>query len=114
MARHSLPLIPALAVTLIAGCSEPEPEPDPKIVEGQAIYKANCKVCHAQGINGAPIVGNRKMWGPRAEQSIDTLVQHATEGFGLMPAKGGNPSLTPEQLEYAITYMLSELPMPSE
>lgn len=76
---------------------------------GKSIYVKNCKVCHAQGINGAPIVGNEKMWSKRKEQSMLTLIQHAKEGFGLMPPKGGNDDLTELELELAIDYMLSEL-----
>lgn len=102
----------ALFALLLAACSKQPPAPDPKLVAGEAVFKGTCKVCHAQGINGAPIVGNHKMWDQRAAQGIDTLVQHASDGFGLMPAKGGNTSLTDEQLETAITYMLSLLNAP--
>lgn len=77
--------------------------------EGKAIYTKNCKVCHAQGINGAPIYGNQKMWKDRASQPIATLVEHASNGFGLMPAKGGNESLNDQQIEQAIGYMLEAL-----
>lgn len=98
-----------MACLTLAACSKQAPEPDPLLVEGETIFKANCKVCHAQGINGAPIIGNKKMWGDRPAQGIDTLVQHAAEGFGLMPAKGGNTDLTNEQLKAAITFMLSKL-----
>ncbi len=102
-----------LSLALVLGaCSEQAAEPvpqDPKLVEGEMIYKGNCKVCHVQGINGAPIPGNEKMWGVRAQQDLSTLVQHASKGFGLMPAKGGNAALTDQQLELAINYMLSLL-----
>ena len=76
---------------------------------GAELYKKNCKVCHAQGINGAPIVGNKKMWGPRAEQGSDVLVSHAMNGFGLMPAKGGKAELTEQDISAVVEYMLSEL-----
>ncbi len=91
---------------LLAACSNKEAE---MLSKGESLYKANCKVCHAQGINGAPIVGNAKMWKPRAEQGLPVLVQHAANGFGLMPAKGGNEALTESELELAIQYMLSQL-----
>ena len=99
---------------LLAACAEKEAAPDPVLVEGAALYKQNCKVCHAQGINGAPIVGNKKMWGSRAEQELETLVKHASGGFGLMPAKGGNSELTSEQIESVVLYMLSQLNEPSK
>lgn len=109
MHKHSLRVVIAALSLGLAACAKEAPAPDPLLVKGEAIYKGTCKVCHAQAINGAPILGNQKMWGKRAQQGIDTLVQHAAEGYGLMPAKGGNESLTPEDLKAAITFMLSKL-----
>lgn len=75
---------------------------------GKQLYDANCKVCHAQGLNGAPILGNRKMWRGRLTQGPDLLIQHAIEGYGLMPAKGGKTSLSDEQVAAIVRYMISE------
>lgn len=110
-----------VSVLVIAACgdssapgvpNEPaleQPAADPALVAGEAIVKANCFVCHAQGINGAPIIGNHKMWGPRAGQGLDTLVNHAMSGYGLMPAKGGKEDLDEEDIRLAVSYMLSQL-----
>ncbi|WP_101758387.1 cytochrome c5 family protein [Oceanicoccus sp. KOV_DT_Chl] len=101
----------------VAACAErksAQAAVDSRLVEGEVLYKANCKVCHAQAINGAPIPGNKKMWGARAQQGITTLVQHASEGYELMPAKGGNNALTDQQLELAITFMLSKIATDNE
>jgi cytochrome c5 len=76
---------------------------------GEALYKKNCKVCHAQGINGAPMLGNKKMWAPRAQQGKDVLVSHAINGFGLMPAKGGKTHLTEDDISAVVGYMLSKV-----
>lgn len=76
---------------------------------GEQVFTQNCKVCHAQGINGAPIFGNKKMWAPRVEKGIPALIQHAMNGFGLMPAKGGNESLTEEDITGAVTFMVSKV-----
>lgn len=104
-ARHrcsvAVPLVFALSA---CGESEP-PAPSP----GEQIVKATCKACHASGLNGAPIIGNTKMWAKRLPQGVPVLVQHATEGYGLMPAKGGNVDLTDEQIELAVKYMLDQL-----
>ena len=75
---------------------------------GEPLVKANCRVCHASGINGAPIIGNNRMWASRISQGEETLVQHATDGYGLMPARGGS-TLTDEQMAQAVSYMLSQL-----
>ena len=93
----------AVAVIWVAGCSDPE------IEQGELVYNKFCKVCHAQGINGAPVLGNQKNWAPRKQQEFDVLVQHATEGFGLMPANSGRAGLADEDIPKAIKYMLSQL-----
>jgi cytochrome c5 len=96
-----------LTIQLIVSCSE-----SPKVVEpsqGELTFKKNCKVCHAQGINGAPILGNLAMWKDRKDQPLDTLVSHAVNGFGLMPAKGGNTDLSEDEIRTTIKFMLSKL-----
>ncbi|NIB44247.1 cytochrome c5 family protein [Pseudomaricurvus alkylphenolicus] len=73
----------------------------------ELLYKQNCKVCHAQGINGAPIVGNKKMWADRLPQGVDVLVKHAVEGYGLMPAKGGKDHLTEAEIRQIVEYYVA-------
>lgn len=90
---------------LIMGCSSK----DPDLEKGAEIYSSVCKVCHAQGINGAPVYGNNKMWSKRTDKGLDALVQNASNGFGLMPAKGGRTELTEDQIRAAIKYMLAGL-----
>jgi cytochrome c5 len=82
---------------------------DKQIAIGEALYTANCKVCHSQGINGAPVLGNKYNWAKRAPQGIDVLVEHATNGYGLMPAKGGKDHLKEEDIRSVVTFMLSKL-----
>jgi cytochrome c5 len=82
---------------------------DPQLKLGEEIYNGTCIACHAQGINGAPILGNNKMWAKRAPQGEEVLLEHASQGYGLMPAKGGNTDLSDEEVAAAIKYMLSQL-----
>ena len=46
-------------------------------------------------------------------QGLDTLLKHAIEGYqgskGLMPAKGGNPSLTDAQVKATVEWMLAQV-----
>lgn len=103
--KLSVLVLPLMALGLTACTSEQE-----KILaQGEVIYTSSCKVCHAQGINGAPILGNKKMWAKRAGQGLPTLVQHASQGVGLMPAKGGNDTLTEQDIRSAVQFMLSRL-----
>ncbi len=76
---------------------------------GELTYQGTCKTCHANGLNGAPIFGNEKMWGKRIGQGIPTLIEHATNGYGLMPAKGGNTELSDEEISAAVNYMVSQV-----
>lgn len=82
---------------------------DPDLEQGAAIYAQACKVCHAQGINGAPVLGNHPNWRERKQQGLDVLVEHAVNGYGLMPAKGGRTELTDEEIRMVVKYMLSAL-----
>lgn len=98
-------LLMLLALTAVA-CSERKP-PEPSA--GELVFIKNCKVCHAQGLNGAPILGNRAMWKDRITQGIPVLVEHATNGYGLMPAKGGNVELPDSEVIKAVEYMASKV-----
>ena len=77
--------------------------------EGENLVSKNCFVCHGQGINGAPIVGNKKMWSKRLDQGLPVLIDHAINGYGLMPAKGGKTELTDEEIALAVTYMVEQV-----
>lgn len=94
-----------LAIIMCFFVTACQSEHDKKIELGQQVVKDNCKICHAQGINGAPIIGNKKMWSKRLAQSDEILIQHATNGFGLMPAKGGKSHLRSDQISAAVAYM---------
>jgi cytochrome c5 len=97
------------AVATACGKNSAEKVESPQPSAGELVYTKNCKVCHAQGINGAPMLGNKTMWQPRVEKGIPTLVEHAGNGFGLMPAKGGNADLTTEEIESAVRYMVAKV-----
>ena len=81
-------------------------------VDGQQVYNAGCVACHGAGIAGAPRVGDKGAWTDRIAAGLDTLVAHAIDGFqgsqGMMPAKGGNPSLSDEEVRAVVEYMVAE------
>ena len=77
-------------------------------MDGKAVYEANCKACHSGLIPGAPAVGKKEDWAPRIKQGQDTLHKHAIEGFQAMPAKGGNGSLSDDEVKAAVDYMANE------
>lgn len=81
-------------------------------LDGSVIYSNLCGACHTSGAGGAPML-TQVAWASRTAQGIDTLVKHAIEGYqgsaGLMPARGGNPSLTDAQVEASVKWMVDNL-----
>lgn len=79
---------------------------------GEAVYNSTCIACHAAGVAGAPKLGDQAAWGPRIEKGIETLVQHAVDGFsgdtGFMPPRGTCGNCSDTELEKAVEYMVSE------
>ena len=41
------------------------------------------------------------------EKGVDTLYSSALNGFNMMPARGGNPSLSDDDIKAAVDHMLS-------
>lgn len=78
--------------------------------DGAAVYNGGCNVCHTAGLAGAPKPGDTVAWQPRIAQGLEMLVEHAIKGYqgeaGIMPAKGGNPALSDEEVAAAVEYMI--------
>nr|WP_194249351.1 c-type cytochrome [Halomonas salicampi] len=75
-------------------------------IDGEGIYANVCSACHESGAAGAPVRGDEAAWTERTGQGFATLLDHAINGIGAMPAKGGNPSLSDEEVEAAVAYMV--------
>ncbi|WP_346796914.1 c-type cytochrome [Halomonas sp. Bachu 37] len=75
-------------------------------VDGAGIYNNVCMACHETGAAGAPIRGDEAAWAERTEKGFATLLDHAINGFNAMPARGGNPSLSDEEMEAATAYLV--------
>jgi cytochrome c5 len=72
---------------------------------GEEVVKAVCSMCHAAGLMNAPKIGDKDAWKPRIAQGQATLISHATNGIRSMPAKGGNSSLSDNEVSNAVVYM---------
>ena len=70
--------------------------------------QATCGKCHAEGLNGAPKIGDRAAWTKRASTGIDAAVASAIKGHGSMPSRGGMSDLTDAELKSAVQYMFSQ------
>ena len=81
-------------------------------LDGGVIYDNLCAGCHTAGVAGAPTLSQAD-WVDRLPQGNDVLYTHAIEGFtgntGFMPARGGNPALSDEQVIASVDYMLESL-----
>jgi cytochrome c5 len=73
---------------------------------GSEVYGGLCKTCHDAGVAGAPIPGSELMAARETERGFDGLVQNVINGLNVMPPRGGNPSLTDEQIQAAVEFML--------
>ena len=75
-------------------------------LDGEMIYGSVCAACHAAAILGAPQPGSAEM-AKRAEAGMDAMMQNALNGLNnTMPARGGRPDLSDEQIQAVIEFML--------
>ena len=82
-------------------------------VDGEKVYKALCFSCHDMGIAGAPKLGDKTEWDPRIAKGMDALYTSALKGKNdvpgkVMPAKGGNPALSDDEVKASVDFMVSK------
>ncbi len=79
-------------------------------MSGEQVVGSVCSACHGSGVLGAPKIGDKAAWGARLKEAagVDGLVGIAAKGKGSMPARGGNPDLSNDELKAAIQQMLKQ------
>lgn len=75
---------------------------------GTDVYNSFCMACHATGAAGAPKVGDKAAWAPRANKGLDGLLATANSGLNAMPPKGTCGDCSDDELKGAIRHMLTE------
>ena len=102
------PVAPAPAPAAAAPAAAPVAEN----TVGKSAYNRTCALCHGAGVAGAPKPGDKEDWAPRIAQGKDTMYKHAIEGFtgakGLMPARGGSPNLSDDDVKAAVDFMVDQ------
>lgn len=78
----------------------------PKVLQsGEQVYTAVCAGCHDAGVAGAHKFADQVAWGPVIATGLDSMISSVVNGKGVMPARGGNPSLDDLEIARAVVYM---------
>ena len=75
---------------------------------GEEIFEAVCTACHTTGVLEAPKLGDKSAWELRLANGFDAVLTSALAGKGNMPAKGGDASLSDDEVKATIIYMLEK------
>ncbi len=81
----------------------------PKVEKaGKEVVDAVCSACHGSGALGAPKIGDSAGWSKRIAGGYPHLIANAIKGVGQMPARGGNPDLTDDEIARAVAFMANQ------
>lgn len=106
---HAVTILTVTAAALLAGTAFAD---EPDVANGKRIYQQTCIACHGpDGTGTLPGTPDFTEAGGRLSQPEDVLVRHVLEGFRspgspmAMPPKGGNSSLTEDDVEDVLAYI---------
>jgi cytochrome c5 len=77
------------------------------MADGKATYDSKCTVCHAAGVAGAPLFGNKEAWAPRIALGMDAMLATVISGKNAMPPRGTCTECSDDELRAAIEYMVN-------
>ena len=95
------PIVPANNQAMTVAASQ--------ALDAKVVYDTVCAACHNSGIANAPIYGNKAAWQTRIATGIESIYTSSLNGKGAMPAKGGRPDLSDEEIKSAVDYMIEAL-----
>lgn len=77
---------------------------------GEQVNGKLCAGCHGAGVLGAPKTGDKAAWAARlsAAGGAAALAASAAKGKNAMPPKGGDPSLSDDEIRAAVEYLLKQ------
>ena len=68
-------------------------------------YNRTCRICHDNGVGGAPKTGDVDAWRPRLEKGMESLIRATNRGVNGMPPKGMCYECSDQDYEALISYM---------
>ncbi|GAB2896486.1 hypothetical protein GCM10027046_27430 [Uliginosibacterium flavum] len=75
---------------------------------GEQIAQTVCGACHTTGLLNSPKTGDKAAWAPRIAQGVEVLYKNSINGKNLMPARGGNPALSDDEMKAAVDYLVKQ------
>lgn len=73
---------------------------------GKEVYEQNCSVCHNEGQNGAPKIGDKLAWEPLITKTMDVLIKDTLKGE--VHQKESCKQCTTKEYIEAIKYMVNQ------
>ena len=77
-------------------------------LSGEEVYNQVCAACHATAVLNAPIPGDAAVWELRLAKGKEVLYASSINGINTMPAKGGRPDVSDEDIKEAVDFMLAQ------
>jgi len=76
----------------------------------EQVYATVCSACHDGGLLNAPKSADNAAWSARkaAQGGVDGLTASAIKGKNSMPARGGNPDLSDDEIKSAVELILKK------
>lgn len=111
MSRRGRALALGLSVAAQPALAQPFPAyDDPVLARGRAVWIATCSACHANSMADAPQVRDPSAWKARLAKPRAALYESALRGRKdgelEMPPRGGNASLSDDEVRAAVDYMV--------
>lgn len=77
-------------------------------MSGAEVVTRVCGACHGSGVLNAPKIGDKAEWAKRKAAGMSALMASSIKGKNQMPARGGDPSLTDDEMKAAVEHMLKQ------
>jgi cytochrome c5 len=75
---------------------------------GEQVVTKVCSACHGTGVLNAPKIGDKAAWAKLKAMGVKALVASAIKGKNQMPPRGGDPSLSDDEMKAAVEQMLKQ------